>query len=102
MDIGEAICHRVGRRSVESGGNEVRDWMYQRLGDGRPWDGRVIASIINSLFAKLGLGEIECVVTQLAELWMEENPSQPAPAPPVTKPSRRKAKRAVRRRSPRK
>jgi hypothetical protein len=57
---------------MEANPNAVREWLYERLGNGDAAAGRSIADGINGLFSRAGLGEIECVVTQLAEGWIRE------------------------------
>lgn len=107
MNIGQSICHHVGEKDMKADPNAVGKWLHYRLGHGRPWDGRVIASIINSLLGPAGVGDIECILTQLALAYAAELedgrwPGSPEPERPSTANPRSRGKPAGRRRSRRK
>lgn len=66
MQIATAIRHRVGAESMRSDRNAVRNWLHATLGED-------VCKQITELMRPAGLGEIECLVTQLAESCTKED-----------------------------
>lgn len=107
MNIGQAICERVGIPAVRKYPNSVAQWLYGRLGNGDPWDGRAVARIVNDILSPVALGDIEWIITQLALAYLADLDGRPCPEPPKKKRASRanprsRGKPAGRRRSRRK
>lgn len=76
MDIAMAIREKVGEEALRSNPNAVREWLYVRLGRGNRGLGVKVAEAINYLMNSAGIGEVECILTQLVRS-TEERPPLP-------------------------